>query len=46
MAEYVVRYSGFLQTVTRTFTTKERAVQWCAQVGRKDAIITSKENRR
>jgi hypothetical protein len=37
---YRAQYNGFLQTVERTFTTKKRAVQWCAQVGRKDATIT------
>lgn len=36
---YTVTYAGILQTVERTFTTRKRAEQWRAQVGRLDAAI-------
>ncbi len=31
--KWTVTYRGFLQTITRTFPTHTRAVQWARQVG-------------
>ena len=44
---YTVTYTGFLQTITRTFPTKQRAEQWAQQVGVFDKAIivpTNNEN--
>ena len=30
---WTVTYRGFLQTVSRSFDTKERAIQWARQCG-------------
>jgi hypothetical protein len=38
MTAYAVQYRGFLQTVVRTFSTRERAEQWCRQIGRADLV--------
>jgi len=35
---YIIKYRGFLQTVTRVFKTRERAEQWLKQIGRSDLI--------
>ncbi len=43
-AYFVVTYPGFLQRVTRYFSTRDRAVQWCAQVGKPDARIELETN--
>lgn len=40
MNRWIVEYAGFLQAVKRTFATKQRAIQWCKQIGRKDLIRT------
>ena len=32
--KYTVIYKGFLQTVSRTFKTKEQAETWARKVGR------------
>ena len=42
---HTVRYRGFLQDVTRTFPTHERAEQWLRQIGRADLIPSIKEVR-
>ncbi len=36
--KYIISYSGFLEQVKREFDTRERAEQWCRQIGRKDLI--------
>jgi len=36
--KYVIRFRGFLQVIERAFDTRERAEQWCWQIGRKDLI--------
>ena len=45
MTAYAVRYRGFLQSVSRMFSTRERAEQWCRQIGRPDLIRTIVEVR-
>ena len=35
---FTVTYRGFLQTVSRSFPTRDKAEQWCRQIGRIDLI--------
>ncbi len=35
---FTVSYSAFLQRVTREFDTRERAEQWCRQIGKSHLI--------
>ena len=39
---WTVTYTGFLQAVTRTFETQERAIQWARQVGKFDQAVITK----
>ena len=38
-----ITYNGFLQTVTRSFPSRERGEQWLRQIGRKDLIPQLKQ---
>ncbi len=40
---FTVEYRGFLQGVSRTFSTYERAAQWARQVGKEKSATINGE---
>lgn len=45
MTVYTVTYRGFLQTITRTFSSRRVAECWLRRIGRRDLIPTIQEVR-